>query len=200
MRSQYSANLLGVALFIGTGLLLPWPPVMASIDPDSDIDLADFAAMLDCLAGPGATPGASCTMDADLSGDGDVDLADYAALQLAFTGVLVPPAIPAQFVSLDLIGVHDPGSEQYDGDCVACHAAMTNEVAMDGITPTAHSQMLVMIPYVGNERCLVCHGPRTDFVSYSTGGLRKQVNLELAECTWCHGSWTGDLAWYVRPE
>jgi beta-glucosidase len=59
---------------------------LGDIDRDGDLDLADFMALTDCLAGPNVTtPPAGCapgTFDAsDLDDDGDVDAQDYARFQ-----------------------------------------------------------------------------------------------------------------------
>jgi hypothetical protein len=63
------------------------------IDDDGDVDLDDYAAMADCLAGPGATPAPTgslslgdCYDNFDLDADGDVDLQDLAMLLTVFTG------------------------------------------------------------------------------------------------------------------
>jgi len=54
-------------------------------DGDSDVDLADHAALHDCLNGPGLSAPAGCER-LDFDGDSDVDLADFAGLQGSFTG------------------------------------------------------------------------------------------------------------------
>lgn len=58
------------------------------VDRDGDVDYADFAAVADCVDGPGVTPGGSgCTSQAmarvDLDGDDDLDLRDLAYFQRA---------------------------------------------------------------------------------------------------------------------
>jgi len=61
---------------------LPW----GDADGDGDVDLADLAALLDCLAGPDvAAPLEPCGAFRD-AGDVDVDLADYARFQQVFGG------------------------------------------------------------------------------------------------------------------
>ncbi len=60
-------------------------------DQDGDIDTADLAVTVDCLAGPDVTTvPPTCTQtqfdDSDLDNDGDVDLADVAIFQRLFTG------------------------------------------------------------------------------------------------------------------
>jgi len=62
-------------------------------DVDSDVDLDDFAAFVDCMAGPDTPPDptASACVQAcqdafDWDDDNDVDLADFAEFQALFTG------------------------------------------------------------------------------------------------------------------
>jgi len=62
-------------------------------DNDEDVDLDDFAAFVDCVAGPDVPPDpaspecAQMCLDAfDNDDDADVDLDDFAAFQAAFTG------------------------------------------------------------------------------------------------------------------
>ncbi|MCB9849270.1 MAG: hypothetical protein H6817_01040 [Phycisphaerales bacterium] len=62
-------------------------------DGDGDVDLADAAAMVDCLSGPNTPPAPAvdacvptCLQAFDMDQDGDVDLQDYAGFLLAFTG------------------------------------------------------------------------------------------------------------------
>jgi len=61
-------------------------------DADSDIDLVDAAAMVDCLAGPNRVPGPQatdcaplCLIAFDLDADHDVDVWDYAAFNRLIT-------------------------------------------------------------------------------------------------------------------
>jgi len=114
-------------------------------------------------------------------------------------------SLPAKHIGLDLIGIHDPDSSQYNADCIGCHGDRTNEVALDGVTPAAHSTMLGAIAFAdtpilvsfgeGNARCIACHGGRVDFLSFSGGKLREPVNTE--HCAHCHS--TGNLKFYQRP-
>ena len=98
--------------------------------------------------------------------------------------------IPLRTISLSLIGWHDPQSDRFYRNCIACHGTRTQEVALDGRTPTAHSIMLDFYGQ-GNDRCINCHynGPKytgPDFLTHSAGSLRKQVNYEVNGCTACH--------------
>ena len=62
------------------------PGLLGDADGDFDLDLADFAAMQACLAGPeGGPPPVECRV-VDFDGDDDVDLGDFGGLQIAFTG------------------------------------------------------------------------------------------------------------------
>ncbi len=115
----------------------------------------------------------------------------------------VTVGLPAKSIGLDLVGIHDSGSQYYNADCISCHGDRTNEVALDGVTPAAHSTMLFRSWGEGNARCASCHRDRADFLSYSAGGLREPVNVErnigaAGSCTYCHsGDWS--LGFYVRP-
>jgi hypothetical protein len=102
--------------------------------------------------------------------------------------------VPLKTISLTLMSWHDPQSDKFYRNCTACHGTRTQEVALNGVTPTAHS---IMLSYFGqgNERCIACHyGPPNyagpDFLTQSAGGLRKQVNYEAAGCTACHAKGT----------
>jgi hypothetical protein len=101
--------------------------------------------------------------------------------------------IPLKTISLTLIGWHNPRSDKFLSEyrnCIACHGRRTEEVALDGTTPTAHSIMLSFYGQ-GNDRCIRCHynGPNytgPNFLTHSGGSLRKQVNYEINGCTACH--------------
>jgi parallel beta-helix repeat protein len=54
--------------------------ILGDCDPNGRLDLADFATVPDCLAGPGSTVPAECDC-ADMDSDNDVDLADFAEFQ-----------------------------------------------------------------------------------------------------------------------
>jgi len=61
----------------------------SDLDLDGDVDLADYAILSGCVAGPGVSspPGgcsASAFSSADLDNDGDVDLDDYGAFSAGF--------------------------------------------------------------------------------------------------------------------
>ncbi len=98
--------------------------------------------------------------------------------------------VPMKSISLALIGWHNPRSSKFVQNCIACHGARTQERALDGVTPTAHS---IMLSFYGqsNDRCITCHynGPNysgPNFLTHSAGALRKQVNYEVTGCTACH--------------
>ena len=66
--------------------------VAGDADSDGDVDLDDFAALTDCLTGPGVLPAPStpaidtfgCLWIFDRDGDADVDLEDYSAFLGSF--------------------------------------------------------------------------------------------------------------------
>ncbi len=93
-------------------------------------------------------------------------------------------SLPAKSVTFELIGIHDPESDDYDGDCIGCHGERTGDVALDGETPLVHGTMLATFGE-GNARCTACHGAGPDVVGYSGAGLRKQV--DMTSCSTCHG-------------
>jgi hypothetical protein len=78
----------------GNGVPDECDPIQAAdFDGDGDVDVDDFAAFTDCLAGPQRPPDpivpgcADACLDAfDADGDEDCDLDDFAAFQEAFTG------------------------------------------------------------------------------------------------------------------
>jgi hypothetical protein len=79
-----------VASAAGRAYVYAAPPIcpVGDVDADCDVDLADLAALVGCLGGPGTTPSASCAtgIHADVDGDIDVDLRDFGWLQTSFTG------------------------------------------------------------------------------------------------------------------
>ena len=186
MRSIHCKAFLVVTAFATVGLPLSWSVASSDFDGDGDVDLTDFAAFWTCIHGLGVPASQGCAVDADFDDDGDVDLVDFGSFQASFTGKGVPPALPAKSIGFDLIGIHDPDSDRYDGDCIGCHGSMANEAALDRVTPTAHSRMLMQFG-AGNDRCRSCHMGATDFLNGSAANLRKQVNLEDASCAACHG-------------
>lgn len=111
-------------------------------------------------------------------------------LRVVTTGGVGTAPIPLKTISLTLIAWHDPQSDKFFRNCIACHGTKTQERALDGKTPTAHSIMLSFYGQ-GNDRCITCHynGPKytgPDFLTYSAGSLRKQVNYEVNNCAACH--------------
>ena len=111
-------------------------------------------------------------------------------LRVVTTGGVGTAPIPLKTISLTLIGWHDPRADKFYRNCIACHGTRTQERALDGKTPTAHSLMLSFYGQ-GNDRCINCHfnGPNytgPDFLTHSAGALRQQVNYEINNCTACH--------------
>jgi hypothetical protein len=117
-------------------------------------------------------------------------------LRVVTTGGVGTAPIPLKTVSLTLIGWHDPLSHRYMANCISCHGTRTQELALDGTTPSAHSTMLGEFG-VGNSRCITCHTFGPDFLTHSVGALRKQVNYEISGCTGCHDA-ISDPSFYVR--
>jgi len=99
-------------------------------------------------------------------------------------------------ISLDLIGIHDSGSSAFNADCISCHGDRTKDVALDGKTPAAHATMAELFGK-GNQACLKCHKTGPDFLTYSGGGLRNQINRNSAGCFSCHDT-SSDHPFYAQ--
>jgi hypothetical protein len=110
-------------------------------------------------------------------------------LRIVTTDGVGTAPIPMKTISLTLIGWHDLDSDKFMANCIACHGTRTQERALDGLTPTAHSTMLGLFSQ-GNDRCYTCHynwpGGGPNLLTDSAGALRKQLNYEVNECTSCH--------------
>lgn len=155
-----------------------------------------------CPAGP--PPGTECAAATEACTASD-DCCDGLTCT---AGVCAQPppdnaaALPAKTIGFDLIGIHDPDSGDFDANCTAsaCHPGRTDEVALDGVTPSAHATMVAQFPQEGNDRCIACHSGGPDFVTRSAGGLREQVNMEQVGCALgpCHGPNSPDPL-YVGP-
>ena len=63
----------------------------SDFDQDGDVDLADFAHLQCCLAGPTAAISDPNCLDADLNGDDHVDSADLSRLLACMSGAEVQP-------------------------------------------------------------------------------------------------------------
>ena len=180
------------------GLSASWGAVSRDLDGDGDVDPVDFGVLRSCWGGPDMPPSPGCAATADFDGDADVDLKDFSAFQKDFTGQRIRAFIPAKHIDFELIGIHDEASENYNGDCLGCHADRLNEVALDGVTPTAHSRMLRTLGGA-DWLCVACHS-RLDFLTQSASNLREQVDMEETGCTSCHGqnAAPGVPQFYVR--
>ena len=197
-HAHCAVNFAVAAAAAAAGLSVSWSAASRDLDGDGDVDLVDFSAMRSCWGGPNLPPAPGCAATADFDGDADVDLKDFSALQEDFTGKRVRASIPAKHIDLELIGIHDEESGNYNRDCLGCHADLLNEVALDGVTPTAHSQMIRA--FGGADwLCLACHS-RFDFLTQSASNLREQVDIEETGCTSCHGQHAapGVPQFYVR--
>ncbi len=89
--------------FLTWAVVIGFPASVLAVDFDADgdgrIDLSDYVAFADCLAGPAVPAGPGCD-GFDENGDGLVDLHDFAGFQAAFGSV-----VPAPIVALQLAGV-----------------------------------------------------------------------------------------------
>jgi hypothetical protein len=190
--------IIGLALLslAAVGLVMYGAPIgPGDFDEECDVDLLDYMYLMACLStsGPGTQPGPDDCLAAyrgfDFDLDNDVDMVDVAAFQRVFTGKGVPAVFPPKHLTFDNIGIHDLYSENYDEDCTACHLNRTAELALDGVTPTAHNRMLCVLGELEWLCAAACH-LEVDFRSSSAANLRKQVALddELAgvNCLGCH--------------
>lgn len=112
-------------------------------------------------------------------------------------------ALPAKTIALDLMGIHDPESDAYNGNCTGCHGDRTDEVALDGVTPAAHATMAGFFGE-GNDRCTACHNGGPNFYNFalgsgslSRGALREQVDMDAVNCAGCHGA-SAAVAFYAE--
>ena len=197
-RAHCAVSFAVTAAAAAAALSASWGAASRDLDGDGDVDLVDFGVLRSCWGGPDMPPSPGCAATADFDFDGDVDLKDFCALQTDFTGQRVRASIPAKYIDLELIGIHDEASENYNGDCLGCHADRLNEVALDGVTPTAHSRMLRQFGGAA-WLCVACHS-RLDFLTQSASNLREQVDMEETGCTSCHGqnAAPGVPQFYVR--
>lgn len=76
--------------------------------------------------------------------------------------------------------LHDPGSDQYNPDCVPCHAEVVEEHSLNPQIAGAHP---AMFPFVGGQNCDFCHWS-VDFDNRSAGNVRRNTDVEL--CALCH--------------
>jgi len=86
----------------------------------------------------------------------------------------------------NIIAIHDSKSDQYDKNCIECHADIRNGQSLDPLIPNVHVAMFPFAPgkQSDDKQCIWCH--RTvDLVQGSAGNIRKQVDATL--CTMCHG-------------
>ncbi len=207
MRSDGWITVLRSTIVIGFAVIVMAGPESAptgDYDGDGIVGLVDYAYLAECLLASGPTvppssPECVDTFDFDplADPDGDVDLRDVARFQNIFGWDGVQPPIRGKHLTYDNIAIHDPYSPGYDGDCIGCHGKRLHEVAMDGVTPTAHAQMLAVL---GSAEwlCVACHR-NVDFRSESGANVRKQVSLEENACTSCHDGSSPEVPqFYVR--
>lgn len=92
----------------------------------------------------------------------------------------------------NIIAAHNPGSSEYNRNCLNCHAGVTNTPSLDPAVPSAHIAMLAFTPGKNNERCIWCHRDvsATLIRAAARAGnfqtdIRKSVDTQL--CGICHG-------------
>ena len=94
--------------------------------------------------------------------------------------------------------MHDADSEQFEPDCVACHADKLDEPSLAPGIPSFHVRKLAMPAIPGdtpNEKCGFCH-PNVDLSpARSAASLRR--NVDVTSCAGCHAA--GGLGFYVGP-
>lgn len=149
--------------------------------------------------GPPGPAGSSATLDASAAdASAGLDASAESAVPRdgapADGGLYDPRAIcqschPGLNVSrMNLVGIHNPESARYLGNCLHCHADIVNRTTLDPNVPNIHRRM---IPYTGtfngvprNQDCLFCHRTVEFGGNHSGAELRRQVATVL--CTGCH--------------
>ena len=86
---------------------------------------------------------------------------------------------------INVVAVHDRSSQQYDDNCLDCHAGVTTATSLAPGIEAAHPVMLSSTPGEDTEeKCVFCHRS-VDLMQFSAGNLRRQVDVNL--CSVCHG-------------
>ncbi|RME37955.1 MAG: hypothetical protein D6788_08390 [Planctomycetota bacterium] len=157
---------------------------------------SDCCEGLACVEGVCAEPaGPACAAEGEAC-ETDTDCCEGLSCRARVCLAEGTAFVPAKNISFDLIAIHDPGSDQYNADCIGCHGDRTDEKALDGVTPAAHAVMVSFFG-TGNDRCIACHGDGPDFLTKSAGALREPVDMESVGCFACHGP-SGNPAFYVE--
>ncbi|RMG46603.1 MAG: hypothetical protein D6718_05250 [Acidobacteria bacterium] len=108
--------------------------------------------------------------------------------------------LPAQ-TAQNLLALHDPESDRYDGRCLACHQEVMERTSADPRVPSFH---VAMVPYTPGYNpakgttdavCIQCH-KYVELEIDSSGALRKHVDPEL--CALCHGPSGPGPVFYMR--
>ncbi len=101
------------------------------------------------------------------------------------TGTTDVPTPTPVFSGVNVIAIHDSQSEQYDENCLECHAAIPSATSLDPTIEAAHPVMLSSTPGEDTEeKCVFCHRS-VDLLQFSAGNLRRHVAATL--CSVCHG-------------
>lgn len=104
----------------------------------------------------------------------------------------VPPARegePPRADSVDLVAIHSPGSPQFNGSCLSCHADIMKRTTLSPKVKDAHAAMIPFAPDydpkvgVTNDTCKSCHA-KVDVTQHSGMYIRK--NSDVALCEGCH--------------
>ena len=117
-----------------------------------------------------------------------------AAVVLALSGCAAAPpgreAGPPRADSRDLAALHDAGSPQFSGQCLACHGDIVKRTTLKPGIMEAHAVMIPSMPDydaksgVTSANCRSCH-TRVDVVQHSGVQIRK--NSDPSSCAACHG-------------
>jgi predicted CXXCH cytochrome family protein len=177
---------------------------LGGIDVDCDVDAADLALFVGCVAGPGGlTPPPGCDASAftrsDTDQDGDADLADFGIVARNYTGPLVSP--PMYVGAATCTGCHTENHTDWSG---TIHATAFNTLVVGGhgddyLCYPCHTVgygaasgfvSLAATPQLANVQCENCHGPGSNHLTDPVAAPL-QVSFDSTLCGSCHQSCHG---------
>jgi decaheme cytochrome c component MtrC/MtrF-like protein len=123
-----------------------------------------------------------------------VNIVAVCAIFFALAGCAAAPpareAGPPRADGVDLTAIHTPGSTQFRGECLTCHADIMKRPTLKPGIKEAHAAMIPFLPDfdakvgVTNNACRSCH-TKVDVVQHS--GVQIRRNSDPTSCAACHG-------------